>query len=87
MNNATSIHENNLTELTLYPNPSTGELIIPIALQNYALNIFDFTGRNVFAINKVITNRNNFQELSNGLYLLAFSKDNKRITFRWIKSE
>jgi len=69
---------------TLYPQPSTGAIIIEadFELQDWKLRLFDMSGKEI----KVVQAENiDISELERGVYFLHFIKDRQRFTKKIIK--
>lgn len=68
------------TQPFLFPNPTTGRLEIPIALQNYQIEVVDVMGK-LLQQNKNATHLN-LQALANGIYYIAFRNEEGRLMFQ-----
>jgi predicted extracellular nuclease len=68
-------------ELNIYPNPTSGSLNISSEVNDYALQVFDLTGKMV--INKIHLSQNahvDLSDLHNGIYLIKVNNGIHQIT-------
>jgi hypothetical protein len=81
----TTINEIETKNISVYPNPSTGIVDLNFNYQKFnhvAVEVFDMYGKNVAtAVNNW---RLDLSELSNGIYTLAISLDNKKPSYQKI---
>lgn len=82
---STGIQNNITNNISIYPNPTTGIIDINFNYQKFNLvkiDVYDIYGK------KVLTTENNWRldlsELSNGIYTLAISLDNKKPNYQKI---
>jgi hypothetical protein len=70
-----------LNDVTIYPNPSNGEIIVNGISENSHIIITDFTGKLVFEIktNKTL-NYFDLSNLSSGVYHIRINSENKTMT-------
>ncbi len=86
--NTNNIQTINFENLQVYPNPTTGELIVSSnEIFNANLTIFDIRGAIVFATKILTNNSTNIQlsELNAGYYFMRIAKDGKSETVKIIK--
>ena len=81
--NSLSTDQNTLTELNLYPNPTTGNLYLSTNTDKN-IKIYDMIGNKV--IDKDITNFLDISNLSNGIYLCEIKEGDKKITKKIVKN-
>jgi hypothetical protein len=80
-----SVIENEIDNVTLYPNPTRNELSIDLnGLQPVNLSIIDITGKTVVKWNKNIKTIN-VSELVNGVYFVQLQTNDKIISKKFIK--
>ncbi|MFD2909488.1 T9SS type A sorting domain-containing protein [Flavobacterium ardleyense] len=75
--------------IRVYPNPSNGTLFFSTAndIQMDSAKIFDSTGKLVFSASKLIENKIDVSNLSNGIYFISLQNDEKGIfTQKFIKN-
>jgi len=86
-----SINGSNNTALTIYPNPTNGELFIelPEVLNNFNLNIYNQLGQSV--LNKTISGNNsksyytNISEVPNGIYFVTVQNESSKYEIKVVK--
>lgn len=80
-------NSNALEELSIYPNPATGDkIIVPYTEPNTAYQIIDLTGKQV-AQGNMMSNTIHIDNLSNGIYFLRIKKEDGRfISKRFLKN-
>lgn len=82
-----SAPENNITKLTVYPNPANEKLIIESWGNDLeAISISDVNGRNVISIFDVDSNEINVSTLKAGLYFIKIVSSKGNITRKFIKN-
>lgn len=75
--------------VNVYPNPSNGILFFSTAndIQMDSAKIFDSTGKLIFSASKIIDNKIDISNLSNGIYFISLQNDEKGIyTQKFIKN-
>jgi subtilisin-like proprotein convertase family protein len=77
-----SVNEQVLSQIGVYPNPTTGILNISLNnLENVNARLFDIQGRQVLSKNELDNNTNlDLNNLQNGVYILTLEKDNVKQT-------
>jgi bacillopeptidase F len=84
-----SIVENNLENLSVYPNPTENNITVNVSnnnLQNATIEIFDLLGKSIYR--KKVYQKNskiNLNTYSKGIYLLKFSNDDGTILNKIVK--
>lgn len=85
-----SVNElNALTSLSVYPNPSDGNLVIDVvnnSLKNASIEVFDLMGKS--QLNRVVNTSRlqlNLSYLPQGIYLIKFSNNKGNKVIKWIK--
>lgn len=69
------VDENKTTELSVYPNPSNGEITLDgITLNDYTVNVIDMQGNIVYSVNN--KTKLDLSILANGLYFLKVFNEN-----------
>jgi hypothetical protein len=82
------VEENNLFGLAIFPNPSHHEITLTSdVVGNGTISIMDMTGRVVLQNKMVITasQRINIQDLTNGIYSLVVTVDQKQSVVSFVK--
>jgi len=70
------INESKTSELTVYPNPSNGEIRLEgITLNTYTINVIDMQGNIVYSENN--NTKLDLSTLANGLYFLKVFNENE----------
>lgn len=83
---ATSIGDRTLPEVSLYPNPVKNQLNITSGKIVRELSIYDFTGRVVkHCTNPAETFEINVEDLQTGVYFVKFLFDNQTVTKEFVK--
>jgi subtilisin-like proprotein convertase family protein len=79
---ALSVDEQVLSQIGVYPNPTTGILNISLNnLEKVNVKLFDIQGRQVLSRNELENNTNlDLNNLQNGIYVLTLEKDNVKQT-------
>lgn len=80
--NTLNINQNTLTELSLYPNPTNGDLYLSTNTDKN-IKIYDMIGNKL--IDKNINNLLDISNLSNGIYLCEITEDGNKLIKRIIK--
>jgi hypothetical protein len=83
-----SVEESNAFGLTIFPNPSQNEITLTSDIAgNGTVSIVDMTGRVVLQSKMVITasQRLNIQDLTNGIYSLVVTVDQKQSVVSFVK--
>jgi hypothetical protein len=80
--NSLSSNQNTLTELNLYPNPTTGDLYLSTNTDKN-IKIYDMIGNLVF--DKDITNFLDTSNLSTGVYLCEITEGENKLTKKIVK--
>lgn len=76
-----SVINEQLFEISLYPNPTSGHLNITSEADNYSLQVFDLTGKAV--INRVNLSQNttiDLSDLTNGIYMVKLNNGSSQLT-------
>ena len=76
--------ENDIKEITIYPNPSTDKFIVSSSEPITELKIFDSTGRNIFSEKTISQAVEVSAPNENGIYLLQIFTEKNMITKRII---
>lgn len=84
-NNYSSIIENEIKTLSVYPNPATNQLTIDNQDQVNTITITDLRGKMVYSSNQLTTNTVDIEFLTNGIYVLTISTDSYIGTARFVK--
>ncbi|MFZ9029120.1 MAG: T9SS type A sorting domain-containing protein [Crocinitomicaceae bacterium] len=79
-----SISEEETEELTMYPNPTSGQLNISGGDYDH-LSVMDLSGRKVFESKKLASNKYDLSDVPTGVYLVKVISDKTEKTFRLIK--
>lgn len=79
-----SISEEETNELTMYPNPTSGQLNISGGDYDH-LSVMDLSGRKVFESKKLASNKYDLSDVPTGVYLVKVISDKTEKTFRLIK--
>jgi subtilisin-like proprotein convertase family protein len=82
-----SVEENELENLSIYPNPNNGEFSVgfnPKSLENIAIDVYDIRGRAIFT--KSYNSVSNFEDVirlnnaQSGVYLLTITDGSQKVT-------
>ncbi len=79
-----SISEEEIDELLIYPNPTSGQLNISGGDYDH-LSVMDLSGRKVFESKKLTSNNYDLADIPTGVYLVKVISDKTEKTFRLIK--
>jgi hypothetical protein len=80
-----SIEENELEQISVYPNPSNGMVFIESGSdENYVLNITDINGRAIHIANNIYNGKNSIDltDASKGIYIFKLSTEKTQRVFR-----
>jgi len=84
---STKSAQNSASNLSVYPNPSTGIINIPNLSENVQLTVYNVLGESI--INQQIYKENSYADLSNlstGIYTLVFTgQQNSYVPVKWVK--
>jgi len=81
-----SIHETKINNISIYPNPTTGQLTIDNGeLKMNSIEIFDVYGRIIVNCQLSIVNSIDISDLSNGVYFLKISTEKGMVTKKIVK--
>ncbi|MCK8479692.1 DUF7619 domain-containing protein [Psychroserpens algicola] len=81
-----SVHESEVTDLTIYPNPVDDLLIFNTDIDIDNIQILDVLGKLIKEVTpNYNTNKVNVSNLTNGMYFIVFESDNKRIIRKFLK--
>lgn len=81
----TSIKENEIKTISVYPNPTTDQLTIDNQGTINNLTITDLRGRVVYSSNSINSNTININFLTEGVYVLSITTDSYTGTTRFVK--
>ncbi|MGO2401767.1 T9SS type A sorting domain-containing protein [Mesonia sp.] len=71
-------------QISIYPNPSNGSIFVS-QLDNYTMNVFDLTGKQVFTKNNLNANEEvNLSSLETGIYFVKVESNDKQKTIKLI---
>jgi hypothetical protein len=80
-----SIEENVLTNMTIFPNPSKGNITLQAQTkENAQISVYDILGKEVYRTSQSLNSDINLKNLRSGVYLLRLEADGKQITKRLI---
>jgi len=81
-NNALDVSSANLTNISLYPNPSNGSIFIS-ELNNFNINVYDVSGKLVFNAQELNSNEEiNVSSLAKGVYFVQLQNDDHNKTVK-----
>lgn len=80
----TSIETTNLSGLNIYPNPTTGELIIDLDNALFEAEMFDVYGKRV---RTDMSLKNDISNLENGIYFLIIQREENTAVFKVLKQD
>ena len=83
-----SVDDNKLPKLFIYPNPTTDSFTISseiVYLNDFKIQVFNILGKTVLEKVNLNSRTIDISFLNNGVYMLKISKDNQHITLKLIK--
>jgi hypothetical protein len=80
----TGIHEQNINDLQIYPNPVTDILYMSPSMQNATATISDISGRVVVVVSN-LDNQVNVSSLQSGVYVLHIQNDERNSICKFVK--
>ena len=87
--NTNSIKEEDLNEVKIHPNPSSGHLVLKLPSQQklYNIELFDLAGKIHGSYNTIGDGEFDLSELHGGYYILNIKSNNKIVkSLYWIKN-
>lgn len=80
-----SIEEESINTVTVYPNPTSGQIKIKGNFSYDKISVLDLSGRKVFEKERSGSDTYDLDEIPTGVYLIKVSGENQEKTFRVIK--